>query len=187
MAFVINNKVQFNHIPKTGGSFVTEIFRPVTTVRGVKHAVNDNGDGFINVCVIREPADWFRSYWNWKAKKWKKHEGKDITHPTRNLWKYRAKDLDTFVRNVYKKNPGFLSKMYAKYISDCEHVFRYEYLEEAVQDISYMAGVPLPIEYIKGWGIVNPAKINHDYADSDTVQLIRDSEKGIYKRFYPEY
>lgn len=188
MSFIINDKVQFNHIPKTGGTFAKQLFRRYVTKDGIKHKVNDFEGNFYNVCIIKEPISWWESYWNWKGHMWVKADGNDSMHehPTKPLYDCRARTIEEFVENVYNEHPMFLTNMYREFCRECHYVYVFEELKIALRQIGMLAGINLSLNYINNYPIVNRKKIN-DRIQSDSIKdLIIKNEFLLYETVYSD-
>jgi hypothetical protein len=135
--------VLFNDVPGTGGSYTARVLSSALRGEEVepKHrsfrrtAVVDPPS--IRVFTLREPLDWYRSYWS-RARAsiaavggWPITIGGDLRYPTRPLDERCGHDeFEQFVRNVLREFPdGFLRALYCDYLNGATHVLRYEHLD----------------------------------------------------------
>jgi hypothetical protein len=71
-------------------------------------------------CFVREPLSWYESYWRfmqalqWKA--WGDEFNPDQWHPIAALNGLGHTDFNTFIRNVNRKRPGFVTELYGRYV-----------------------------------------------------------------------
>ena len=74
-------------------------------------------DPFIFV-FIRNPIDWYQSYFKYLFKvKFKEYSNSIYSlHPMASLNNCYSKNFNTFVENILKKEPGYLTNLYARYI-----------------------------------------------------------------------
>lgn len=122
MALIIQGKMLFLHVPKTGGLFVQNFLRGKHI--GYRHShINLVGtiaySKIFKFCFIREPDEWYRSYWQMKMKfksPWFYYEPNTLFHPN---WEIDpscgSSDLNEFVKNCAEKK-GYLVRMYKQFI-----------------------------------------------------------------------
>jgi hypothetical protein len=78
-----------------------------------------NPGGF-KFCFVREPLAWYESYWRfmeslqWKA--WGDEIQPDRWHPLAALNGLGSPDFETFIRNVNRKRPGFVTELFGRYV-----------------------------------------------------------------------
>jgi hypothetical protein len=136
MALVLVDGSVFLHIPKTGGTWVTEALSEAGLVR--RHITKKHADidrllfhwqrkgkeytpPFI-FCFVRHPLSWYESYFkfvsqpevSWKA--WgSSASGSAGWHPNHMLHECRSDDFNEFVRKVVRIRPGYVTEMYGWY------------------------------------------------------------------------
>ena len=152
MALVVNGKLLFLHVPKTGGLFVQNFLRGKQV--GYRHShINLVGtiaySDIFKFCFIRPPDEWYTSYWSMKMKfksPWFYYEPKTLFHPN---WQIDPKcgsdDLNEFVRNCASLN-GYLVRMYKLYIESqgakVNFVGRTETLKQDLATVLNYVGIP---------------------------------------------
>ncbi|HEV3272610.1 MAG TPA: sulfotransferase family 2 domain-containing protein [Candidatus Methylacidiphilales bacterium] len=73
-------------------------------------------------CFIREPLRWYESYWrfmenlDWNWKSWGDERDPYKWHPCSMINGLGSPDFNTFIHNVNKKRPGFVTEMYGWYV-----------------------------------------------------------------------
>jgi hypothetical protein len=76
--------------------------------------------GCFKFCFVREPLNWYESWWrfmqsrNWKS--WGDDRDPYKWHPNSMLNGLGSPDFNTFVFNVNKKRPGYVTEMYGWYV-----------------------------------------------------------------------
>jgi hypothetical protein len=91
------------------------------TVKSPRAPARISPDSF-RFCFIREPLKWYESYWrfmvglNWNWKTWGDESDPYKWHPCAMLNDLESDDFNTFVSNVNKKRPGFVTEMYGWYV-----------------------------------------------------------------------
>ena len=185
MPYLIANKILFFHTPKTGGSFVFDIFRKNIQEIGHRHDTPDMIDsGAYKITFVREPVSWWESYWNWKNKDWDHPEGRELNYqPTQHFYEYKSNSIYRFVRKVYQKEPAFLTKMFNKY-TQVDKVYRYEEIHRAIYDIVLVCDLDISYERIIEYRRVNPGHIHDKIVGRKTIELIKNQEKDIYEKYY---
>ena len=154
MAELIQSGAVFLHVPKCGGTWVREALRRVKLWRarlGFKHSsaahINDimkhHGWQFIRhlpfhptvtpgslrraykFCFVRNPVRWYESYWKFMAGAWEPHEP-GRWHPQRAIDSCGDDGFNTFVSNVLRERPGYVSEMYSWYTDGCRSIGKCE-------------------------------------------------------------
>lgn len=129
MIYLPGQRAIFFHVPKTGGRFIEQYLRSKVTVQqiGARHSTMFSSgpkvyDKNFMFMFIREPSDWYRSYWDMKMRdklngeNWYYLEKHLPWHPCWEIDPYcGSNDLDTFVENCGKLN-GYLNRMYQQFI-----------------------------------------------------------------------
>jgi hypothetical protein len=86
---------------------------------GSKRAASIQPDCF-RFCFVREPLDWYESWWrfmqglDWKS--WGDERDPYRWHPNSMLNGLGSRDFNTFVHNVNRKRPGYVTEMYGWYV-----------------------------------------------------------------------
>ena len=136
------DKAVFLHIPKTGGTWVTNYFRDSGMLReeikvqhplGKVYLAHANGlelqqSDLPKFCFVRHPLTWYRSYWQMKH----------FNVPDRSQG-YIDTAVDQlfheFIKTITTDRPGFLSEYFAEYTDYCLHVGKQETLREDLNEI----------------------------------------------------
>jgi len=112
----------FLHVPKTGGNFVVDVLKRLTVTRpiGYKHSTIDligkiAYENYFIFCFTREPAEWYRSYFQYRVGKWGYWETHNLWHPCWEIDPHCASDdFEDFARKVMAKK-GYLKRLYQRY------------------------------------------------------------------------
>lgn len=189
------DKIIFYHIPKTGGTWVTNVLKHMYGNDAKKLGdkfVEDLGlfdvhvdpktvtsDGRFSFAFVRDPVDWYRSRWARSVEQgWSNHNviGREL----------KSGNFDEFVKNCMTKFPeGMLSETYRRF-EDVDFIGRYENLREDLIKALTLADVEFDARVIREFGAVN-------VTDRETKSLARfgygtkkklkENEKYIYERF----
>jgi hypothetical protein len=88
-------------------------------------------------CFVREPLHWYESYWrfmqslDWNWDKWGDEKDPYKWHPCSMLNSLGNSDFNTFMAEVNRKRPGFVTEMYGWYVRPgIGFVGRQEHLQE---------------------------------------------------------
>lgn len=142
MAIILPNSV-FLHIPKTGGTWVTEVIKKLGLYRNELLATHQEPHFLLNsnhnvpvmnfefmcrpfrFCFVRNPLTWYRSYWVFhNSIKWN-HEN--------TISKLNDSKFENFIKNVVKRNKrlkyGFLGALYDEFTKYCTFVGKQETLK----------------------------------------------------------
>lgn len=147
MALLIENKCLFFHIPKTGGNSLRSYLAVNTTFQlkeishkhatpdffygqrsamRIKHIRNLLGQETIKLVLIRNPFEWYESWYKYQISrgivKWGESKWRESWHPISELNSISFETFDTFVLGVIEKNPTFLTDLYARYTSSSNTV-----------------------------------------------------------------
>jgi hypothetical protein len=128
MALIIENKLLFVHIRKTGGSFIraycnetalhTSSFGKPQEWNKTQHYSIDqlielepSCSGLTSFAFVRDPIQWIRSYWSW-ARKSNYLSKKDTIEAAKNHWLYDCMDTDfnIFMEKYLDKHKGKASE-----------------------------------------------------------------------------
>jgi hypothetical protein len=119
----------FFHIPRTGGTFITEVLQKlnlVSVTRGHKH--DAPGSFPINMHVkhrmfIRDPLNWVIGIWKYQTARdwrgWSTTRINRVWHPFLELYptpEEAQNDPEFFLYWIIDKHPEFVSRTYAKFL-----------------------------------------------------------------------
>jgi hypothetical protein len=136
MALLLKNGSVFLHVPKTGGAWVTSVLESQGLIErriAEGHADMDRAllwfarrrwrskPSFI-FCFVRNPLSWYESWfrfmslskWNW-MQFGTSASGSQGWHPNYLLNGCGSDDFNTFVRNVIRARPGYVTEMLGWY------------------------------------------------------------------------
>jgi hypothetical protein len=158
MAVVMDNAL-FLHIPKTGGEWVRQVLwdAGLETVKlhpgKQKHAdlrwfkEHPEYDRPFRFAFVRHPLGWYRSYWTYqRGRGWKEIPEVGLTPPD------PAISFDDFVCWMAEEHPGFLMRLYRRYIgpedNEIDYVARSEELRIDLPVALALCGSPVPYRLI---------------------------------------
>jgi hypothetical protein len=223
MAVLLKNNALFLHVPKTGGTWVTQVLHRLSLIKrhlGHRHAdlfriqwhghlekdfyvvkniikrrlrgrdrCPDPNSTFM-FCFVREPLSWYESWWCFMQQRGWQNWGstQDIYqwHPNAVLNGLGSPDFNTFVRNVNRKYPGFVSNLYNSYVgSDRVHIGKQENLVEDMQTFLAMIGVDVRLDFLKGVPPENQSSraLSKPLWDQGLKQETARLEYSAYQRF----
>jgi len=193
MALIIQGKALFLHVPKTGGLFVQNFVKGKQV--GYRHShINLVGtvaySDIFKFCFIREPDEWYRSYWQMKMKfkqPWFHYEPKSLFHPN---WQIDpscgSNDLNEFVRNCAEKK-GYLVRMYRQYIAMqgayVNFVGRTKTLKTDLMTVLDYVGIQYNKNRLRNLPKLNESLITQ-VLTKETRQLILEAEREYYNLPY---
>jgi hypothetical protein len=134
MALILVDGSVFLHVPKTGGSFVTKALTDLGLVDRAFSKKHADVDRLLNkyrrnygqtspfiFCFVRNPLKWYESWWKYNnnSRGWQKWgssaSGDAGWHPQNMLNGCGDPDFPTFVRNVVRRRPGYVTELYGWY------------------------------------------------------------------------
>jgi hypothetical protein len=90
-------------------------------VRSSRTPARSKPDAF-RFCFVREPLDWYESYWRfseskgWDWENWGNESDPYQWHPCAMINKLGTHDFNEFVHRINQKRPGFVTEMYGWYV-----------------------------------------------------------------------
>ena len=193
MALILDNGVSFLHVPKTGGTYARTVFNKLGIVnkelRGPsfesKKSIHTILDSENTVCLVRNPIEWYQSYWVYK------------TYISENRWnmnnqfdkKCHSGEFNGFIENVIQNYPnGFLNKFFAEYTQGCEFIGRYEELHNS---LLYIVNINRTNKFKLDDVVESEVKVgsrNSSYIEQiryrdENLQSIRDIERETMLRY----
>ena len=110
-----------------------KVFRNLVRRRlGWLPTINPNAFKF---CFVREPLSWYVSYWRFMEgvswKRWGDEKNPRQWHPCAMLNGLGSSDFNTFMSNVNRKRPGYVTELYGWYVRpDVNFVGKQENLQQ---------------------------------------------------------
>lgn len=148
----------FTHVPKTGGVFVEKLLADELNGHrvGSRHStfrwLDLSDPPAVRAFTVRDPLDWYRSYWAYargvvkRPAAWPIWQGGRADHPTHQLDQTcGSPHFETFVRNVLREFPnGFVRSMYCDFLNGSTHVLRTDRLATDLGTLLEVVGHPNP-------------------------------------------
>jgi sulfotransferase famil protein len=191
---VVNDRIAFLHVPKTGGTWVTEALRAAgVELRPVPLPAVKRGHGGLEAvdrrlftfAFVRDPFDWYASYWRHRQKfgDW------DSASP---IDEFARLPFTDFVEQAAMHRPRHLTLVYERYCGPphdpISFVGRYERLAEDLVTALTLAGEPFDDDALHAHPAVNTTDRDDSrtaYSAEARAALIA-SERDAFARFYPE-
>lgn len=185
------NKAIFLHIPKTGGTWVTNYFRETGLDHGHKELgleAHIGGDRIRKIigctedlcfCFIRHPLTWYRSYWQCKQ---------ELVPDRTGIWLNEIVDLpfQEFIDSILQTNPGFLTNHFKIFTERCRFVGKQENLKEDLNNLLKYLRIPYNKDYLfkRPFENVIPSDRKYTY---ELASAIMETEKGIIEEYDYNY
>src|ERR1700722_8386556 len=156
MPTFLTKRMIFVHMPKTGGSWMTQAVRsagvptwapdPLGDRSYSEHGHADLRDVGVNdrfsVAFVRHPLDWWRSYWGHRMRAgWDPANGLDDTVASDDF-----NDFNDFALKVVDRSPGSFDQLVQRFVGlpspSVDFVGRFEYLIDDACEALRLAGEP---------------------------------------------
>lgn len=188
MAVQIDRAI-FLHIPKTGGTFVTNYFKETNMDHGVEdlaESAHINGLKLkelrpntedLAFCFVRHPLTWYRSYWQMKQ----------VEVPARGGgWIDSLVDLPfhDYLTEILKQTPGYLTRFFGGYTERCRIIGKQENLREDLDNILRFLRIPYRREYIYRRVSDNVIPSTKKYSYELAMEIMRTESIVIRKYDY---
>jgi hypothetical protein len=203
MTTVANDQIVFIHIPKTGGTWVSEAMERA----GVKAEKFGNGphpelpsldlEGRFAFAFVREPLSWYRSVWAFH----RRFSQSDWPE----LGEWIDLDFPAFIDRMAENSPGYLSSHYTGFVGpandEISFIGRYEHLADDLVTALHMAGQDFDEQTLRSVPARNFENEESMYGSmlpppdrsalptdcpADVRARLIESEREIYDRFYSE-
>jgi hypothetical protein len=193
MSTVQNDRLAFIHVPKTGGSWVTEAMRVAgVECRPAKNRFGGERFGHLNYLevpadrfrfgFVRKPAEWYLSFWCHR------HTYQDWQpEGTMELDDLARGPFPQFIERVTTELPGYLERLYEHYLGprgEIEFVGRYENLREDLIHALSRAG-DYDLDAVRQLEPVNTSRRLAELTP-ELSELVLEAERGVTERFYPQ-
>lgn len=144
---ILTAKYVFAHLPKTGGSWVSEVIHG-TGVSCLDTAMHLAPEDFLGAVpdrfaftFVRHPVTWWRSLWNWTHL----HGWPSSAYPFQRITQVcKWHSYEAFMERVLTDMPGEYSRIVAVWTEGMHRVGRFESLAADLESILAEAGAPLP-------------------------------------------
>jgi hypothetical protein len=192
MTWFVTPRVRFLHVPKTGGTFLTEAIAaagvPIETPEGSPGHASlaeslDYSDRF-TFAVIRHPLDYWRSYWAFRLR-----TGWDMDHELDR--DFATDNFEEFIEAVIAHVPGAASHLYEQFVGppedEIDFVGRYENLVDDVCRALRLAGESFDEQVLRSYPKVNVSDygVRGGLYPQSLATRLAESERGAIERFYP--
>lgn len=213
MAVLLKCGALFLHIPKTGGNWVTEVLEEAGLVMAHvsgKHASDQLVDfesffrqpyayskpnrGLYKFCFVRHPLRWYESWFRmqqtqgWPVRGDAAGPGglRPFWNPTVELDGLGSPDFSTFVRNVLRYKPGFVTSMYHRYVALGTHfVGRQEALvDDTIHVLRKELGLHLDEAAVRARVPVNVSKSLPVVWEPGLAEEVLRTESGAMAAWY---
>jgi Sulfotransferase family len=186
-----NERLLFLHVPKTGGSWAGDAMRAAGIElrrEGELHDARVSRTGRFAFAFVREPLDWFGSWWLHRRVFGYDAPG-EVEHGEPSVMD-RFVDLPfpDFVARTAEELPGILSKAYRKYFgppeSPIDFIGRFESLENDLVRALTLSGVEFDEDAVRKMP-PNSQSGRHPDCPPEVAAKLVQSERETYERFYP--
>ena len=192
MASLITDRMRFLHLPKTGGTWVTQAIwaagvdavRPPSMPFHADLAETAAYDGRFTFACVRHPLEFWRSYWAYRMR--------DGWHPESEIDAAAASpDLNEFARRVAASLPGAAGALYEAFVgapgAEIDFIGRHERLADDVCTALRLAGEPFDERALRRHPAVNTSEYSGAAAwfEPDVARALARSERAAIERFYP--
>ena len=213
MALILKKGECFLHIPKTGGSWVSEILKQQGLIKKEigyhKHIdwtrvsyfpqshtkllskINFSFSKFFypkkSFCFVRHPLKWYESWWKYCCQDsvhWKIFGSNKYWHPNYFLHTCKSYDFNEFVRKVFDSRPGFVSEMYSQYAhNEIDFIGKQENLADDLIYFLMQQEYSIKIEDIQKSPRQNVSVAQKIKWDPQLREEVKDSEKMALLRY----
>jgi hypothetical protein len=141
-------------------------------------------------CFVREPLKWYESYWRFmQTMDWQPLGDEAVPekwHPNAMLNGLGSPDFNTFMANVNRKRPGYVTEMYGWYTpANIDFVGRQEFLREDLEKALKLMKVEFDPGYLTKLPLINqsPSHIPVPEWDPKLKRQTQLAEYATYVRF----
>lgn len=199
MSYIVDQTVEFLHIPKTAGCWIEHICKPFIRPAGTnhdfgRHCTNRKGD-LPSFAVARDPYSWMKSCVGYTQKRWiiveKNYPGWFLQCPYRNIGQLKSlRKRNAHINDVLKeylnKMPGEYTKASMHWYIHADRLVKFDHLPDDF--FAYLRALKVPhagsIER-KGRATepMNTSKEKQKWSDVDTglITALREAEHGWYE------
>jgi len=129
MSFLIDNALEFIHVPKTGGMWIEHGCKPWITMVGNNRHDTGGNTGHLSFCVARTPYRWLCSLLAYTKRRWvvveKGYPGWLLQTPFKEIGmmdclKEKECNPENFITHYLDKLPGVFSQAYLQYLDNAD-------------------------------------------------------------------
>jgi len=186
-----NEQILFIHVPKAGGSWAIDAMRAA----GITLMPENSEQHHLGIhqcdrrgrfCFgfVREPLSWYGSTYNYRRRE------RFGDNPLLDRWLDLS--FPAFLEAMIEYTPGYLTNHFGWFVGPpnetLDFVGRYERLQDGLVQALELAGVEYDRaallscpRYTRTSGGLPPPT-----PPTDVLQRLRESERGVYDRFYPD-
>lgn len=125
MTINLHNGWSFVHVPKTGGTWATEVLTKARVVNGTEgHEHGTEHRGRRSWCVLRDPVEWHKSLWAHRRRDGFPTWG-GANHPLWPLTEIDEVRFADYFRPVVERFPNHTAQIFARYADAVEIVVNY--------------------------------------------------------------
>jgi len=186
-------KTLFIHVPKTAGTWVTEVLSktgfvtkqyvpfhwPLESLRSMWREQRERQLPF-TWAFVRHPLSWLESAWKYqRGRKWV---------DSGPLAEFRSDVFEDFVRQLLAKRPGHVTGVFESYVGKpgdkIDYIGRYENLRSDTIEALRRAGEKASVDVIRRAPPRNVSPPGDVSLPNDLRQAVLESEQGAIQRFY---
>jgi hypothetical protein len=191
VATMVTSRMLFLHLPKTGGTWVTNAMLaagvpaerpPSLPFHANRVEAGEYGDRFV-CAFVRHPLDFWRSYWAFRMRDgWDRESPIDV--------QAASGDLNEFTNNVVERVPGAARFLYEAFVGapgdEIDFIGRQESLADDLVSALRRAGETFDERVLRAHARANAS----DYAllparyHRATAERLAESEHALIERFY---
>lgn len=134
-------------------------------------------------CFVRNPFSWYESWWRYMKgcgwNDWGKVNSGVYWHPNAALNGLGSDDFNTFVMNVVRSRPGYVTELYYSYAkAGVDYIGKTENLAHDLADILKLLGIDFDEHFLLEYGRVNvsPKQDEQIIWDDDVRDIVRKVE-----------
>lgn len=181
MAIQIDRAI-FLHIPKTGGTWITNYFKETGMDHGVESLAEHahiNGVGLNDIigptedlvfCFVRHPLTWFRSYW----------QCKQALEPRQGGYLDTIVDqpFNKFIDDILQDFPGYMTNFVSGYTQRCRLIGKQENLRSDLDEILTLLRIDYDRTLIFNKPPVNKIETEEKYTMTQAFSIMK-TEKPL--------
>lgn len=201
MSFLIDHKMEFIHIPKTGGMWIENVCKPHIELVGNKgrHDTDRHVNNVRSFAVARSPYSWLKSCLGYTQQRWiiveKNLPGWFQECPYREIGKLQSlrtkcQKMDVFVNEYLRKLPGEYTRATMEYYKNADVLIDFDGLTDNLINLMYRCKVPHAHEIehrARETDPLNVSKENQNEASPELIERLNDVELDWYDYMEGKY